>query len=59
MKTRLLAVALGCVAVLLAGPFIGGGLDGEESRFILLQLRLPRALLGARGRGYWGRWRGL
>jgi iron complex transport system permease protein len=38
---------LASLALLCAAPFWGGGLDGPRGEFVLWQLRLPRALVGA------------
>ena len=47
MKARLMMLTVGCGAVLLAAPWIGPSLLGEEGAFILLELRIPRTLMGA------------
>lgn len=47
MSLRILVVTLASLLVVVAAPFVGASLEGDESRFILLQLRLPRTLLGA------------
>ncbi|GIK52938.1 MAG: heme ABC transporter permease [Planctomycetota bacterium] len=40
------AMALACLALCLAAPFVGEPLSGENAAFILWQLRLPRVLMG-------------
>ena len=47
MAGRILLASLVCVVIIGISPFVGAPLDGEEGRFILIQLRVPRALLGA------------
>ncbi len=47
MRTRVLLVSVASVLIVAVSPFIGARLEGEESRFILTQLRVPRSLLGA------------
>jgi len=47
MSKRIVAVTIVCLLVLVAAPFAGTALEGEGSRFILVQLRLPRMLVGA------------
>ena len=47
MSARLLGLVIVCVAMLAVSPWMGGDLAGEHGHFILLQLRVPRVLLGA------------
>ncbi|MBJ95730.1 MAG: ABC transporter permease [Rickettsiales bacterium] len=47
MSVRILLFGLGCCGLIISAPFVGSGLQGEESHFILTQLRIPRVLLGA------------
>jgi len=47
VNPRLLAVGALCVIALLVSPWMGDDLSGEHGRFILLQLRVPRVVLGA------------
>jgi ABC-type Fe3+-siderophore transport system permease subunit len=47
MQVRVLLVSIACLIIVAVSPFIGASLDGDESRFILTQLRVPRSLLGA------------
>jgi len=47
VNARILAVTIVCLLWLVAAPFAGAALEGEGSRFILVQLRLPRMLVGA------------
>lgn len=47
MNWRLLALCLGCLGALAVGPWIGGDLSEDHGRFILVQLRVPRVIMGA------------
>jgi len=47
MSWKLLGLIVLCVAILAVGPWIGGSLAEDHSRFILLQLRVPRVIMGA------------
>ena len=47
MSPRLWLVVTACLAILLASPWAGTHLSGEQGRFILLELRVPRVLMGA------------
>ncbi len=44
---RVLVVMLGCVAVVLAAPWVGAPMDDGARDFILTQLRIPRVCMGA------------
>ncbi|MDH3592459.1 MAG: iron ABC transporter permease [Planctomycetota bacterium] len=48
MSARRALVSTGVFALiaLAAAPFAGGALDGESSRFILFDIRIPRVLMG-------------
>jgi iron complex transport system permease protein len=47
MSLKLVGVTVASLLVIAAAPFVGASLQGDDSGFILLQLRLPRTLLGA------------
>jgi iron complex transport system permease protein len=47
MSWKLLVLTLGCMLVLALAPWMGGDLSEDHGRFILLQLRVPRVVMGA------------
>ena len=47
MSARAILVLLGSLAVLVLAPWLGAPLEGDESQFVLWQLRIPRVLMGA------------
>lgn len=47
MRARVVGVMLASVALLAASVFLGQSLSGPEGAFIVWQLRVPRALVGA------------
>ncbi len=47
MKARAIVVIVACFVLFAAAVFLGASLGGPEGDFILWQLRLPRALVGA------------
>ena len=47
IRRRVALVVLVSLLLLGLSPFVGGGLDGSVGTFVLWQLRLPRALVGA------------
>jgi iron complex transport system permease protein len=47
MNPRVWATAAACVLAIGASPWMGADLDTEHGHFILMELRVPRVLLGA------------
>ncbi|MEE2750115.1 MAG: iron ABC transporter permease [Myxococcota bacterium] len=47
MTSKLAMVVTACLLILLASPWAGAPLSGEQGRFILLELRIPRVIMGA------------
>lgn len=47
MKAKIAILCALSLAVLALSPFVGAPLEGEQGRFILWQLRVPRALMAA------------
>jgi iron complex transport system permease protein len=47
MNVRIALTALTCVTILCAAPWMGAPLHAEHGDFVLMELRIPRVLLGA------------
>ena len=47
MNVRIALTALTCVTILCAAPWMGAPLHSEHGDFVLMELRIPRVLLGA------------
>jgi iron complex transport system permease protein len=47
MNMRIALTALTCVTILCAAPWMGAPLHAEHGDFVLMELRIPRVLLGA------------
>ena len=46
MNWKVLGMVIACLAVLGAAPWIGGSLQADHSGFILMELRVPRVIMG-------------
>ncbi|MFT7519820.1 MAG: ABC-type Fe3+-siderophore transport system permease subunit [Kiritimatiellia bacterium] len=44
---RVLSLVVACVVLLVLTPFVGGSLEWDSASWVMLQLRLPRVVLGA------------